>query len=123
MSKVNNRLKRKLRVRRKIRGDGARPRLSVFKSLSLIYAQVIDDDRGATLVCASSMEKPVREKLRELDKKAAAKEVGKMVAERCKGLGVKTVVFDRSGFRYMGRVAALADGDLARGGTRRLRLT
>ena len=110
MSKANNRLKRKLRVRRKIRGSGARPRLCVFKSLSHIYAQVVDDDRGATLVCASSMEKPVREKLGELDKKAAAKEVGKMVAERCKGLGVKTVVFDRSGFRYIGRVAALADG-------------
>jgi large subunit ribosomal protein L18 len=110
MSKMQSRIKRKLRVRRKIRGDGARPRLCVFKSLSHIYAQVIDDDRGATLACASSMEKPMRDKLKELDKKAAAKEVGKIVADRCKGLGVKKVIFDRSGFRYIGRVAALADG-------------
>jgi len=110
MSRMANRIKRKLRVRRKIGGRSACPRLCVFKSLSHIYVQVIDDDRGATLACASSMEKSVRDKLGEMDKKAAAKEVGKIVAERCKELGVKKVVFDRSGFKYIGRVAALADG-------------
>jgi len=104
------RIRRKARVRRRISGEAERPRLSVFKSLKHIYAQIVDDTAGVTLASASSIEETLKGKLKEMDKKAVAKEVGKLVAERCKGRGVKKVIFDRGGCRYTGRVAALADG-------------
>jgi large subunit ribosomal protein L18 len=102
--------KRKNRVRRaiKARADG-RPRLSVFRSLKNIYAQVIDDARGVTVVAASSLEPDMREKLKSGGDRAAAAEVGKLLAERASKAGVREVVFDRGPYIYHGRVKALAD--------------
>lgn len=93
-------------LRRKARG---RLRLSVFRSSKHIYAQVIDDSRGATLVSASSRDKELREALKTGADKAAAAAVGKLLAERATAAGVDIVVFDRGGYRYHGRVKALAD--------------
>jgi large subunit ribosomal protein L18 len=104
------RVRRHLRVRKSIFGTTQRPRLNVFKSLSQIYCQVIDDVEGNTLVSASSVDNELREKVKGLKKTEQAKAVGKAVAERAKSKGIKTVVFDRGGFRYVGRVKALADG-------------
>jgi large subunit ribosomal protein L18 len=94
------------RVRRKIRGNAERPRLAVYRSNRYIYAQVIDDDRGHTVASASSMEAGLRD--RSLTVETAA-EVGKLVAERAREAGVSSVVFDRGGYRFHGRVKALAD--------------
>lgn len=91
------------------RSSGARPRLSVFRSGNHIYAQVIDDRAGKTLAAASSLEKDMRAKLANGGNKAAAGEVGKLVAERALANGVKEVVFDRGGYKFHGRVKALAD--------------
>lgn len=110
MANVSGRKKRKRRVRLKISGSTMRPRMSVYRSLNNIYVQIVDDMKSATLTSASSIEKRIMEKRKELDKTAVSKEVGKLVAERCKSIGVKMVVFDRGGCRYIGRVAALADG-------------
>ena len=88
---------------------GGRPRLSVFRSGKYIYAQVIDDAAGNTVAAASSLEKDMRTKLKSTSDSAAAIEVGKLVAERAKKAGVETVVFDRGGYRYHGRIKALAD--------------
>jgi large subunit ribosomal protein L18 len=104
------RLKRHARVRAKVEGTPQRPRLSVFRSLSEIYAQVIDDQAGQTLVSASTIDQELRAKLKGLKKSEQAKLVGKAVAERAKGKGIRAVVFDRGGFKYSGRVKALADG-------------
>jgi large subunit ribosomal protein L18 len=102
--------RRKARVRRAIRkAANGRPRLSVFRSSKQIYAQVIDDERGVTVVAASSLEKDMRGKLKTGATVEAAKEVGKLVAERAAKAGVKNVVFDRGGYLYHGRVKALAD--------------
>lgn len=105
---VNN--QRKARVRRalKARSTG-RPRLSVFRSLNNIYVQVIDDDKGVTLASASSLEADMRKKLKGGGNKAAAVEVGKLIAERAVKAGVNTVVFDRGAYLFHGRVKALAD--------------
>jgi large subunit ribosomal protein L18 len=84
--------------------------LSVFRSLSEIYAQIIDDKAGQTIVSASTIDQELRSKMEGLKKSEQAKMVGKMLAERAKGKGVQTVVFDRGGFKYSGRVKALADG-------------
>ena len=94
------------RIRRKLRGTAARPRLAVFRSVAHIYAQVIDDGKGVTLVSASSVDKGGKTKGGNL---AAAKAIGKLVAERAKEKGIKSVVFDRGGYLYHGRVKALAD--------------
>ena len=101
------RLKRHKRVRAKISGTPERPRLNVFRSETNIYAQIIDDVNGKTLVSASSLEKAF-----ECDgtKTDAAKKVGQVVAERAKAAGISEVVFDRGGYVYHGRVAALAEG-------------
>ena len=101
------RLKRHKRVRAKISGTPERPRLNVFRSNTNIYAQIIDDVNGKTLVSASSLEKAF-----ECDgtKTDAAKKVGQVVAERAKAAGISEVVFDRGGYVYHGRVAALAEG-------------
>ena len=102
--------RRKARVRRAIRkAANGRPRLSVFRSSKQIYAQVIDDERGVTLAAASSLEKDMRGRLKTGANVDAAKEVGRLVAERAGAAGVKAVVFDRSGYLYHGRVKALAE--------------
>ena len=101
------RLKRHKRVRSKISGTPERPRLNVFRSGTNIYAQIIDDVAGATLVSASSLEKGFEGKGGNIE---AAKKVGQMVAERAKATGIENVVFDRGGYLYHGRVQALAEG-------------
>lgn len=98
-----------VRIRRKLRGTTERPRLAVFRSTAHIYAQVIDDSKGVTLVAASSTEKPAGGKKSAGGNVAAAKEIGKRVAERAKENGINKVVFDRGGYIYHGRVKALAD--------------
>src|SRR5512146_3241152 len=104
------RIQRHVRVRVQLSGTTKRPRLNVFRSLSEIYAQVIDDSAGRTLVSASTVDKELREKMKGLKKAEQAKLVGQAVAERAKSQGIEAVVFDRGGFRYVGRVKALADG-------------
>jgi large subunit ribosomal protein L18 len=104
------RVRRHKRVRVKISGTAERPRLCVFRSLNHIYAQVVDDMAGSTLAAASSVEKDVRSQAKELSKKETAKLIGKLVAQRAAEKGVKSVVFDRGGYVYQGRVASLADG-------------
>jgi large subunit ribosomal protein L18 len=98
-----------IRIRKKLRGTTERPRLTVFRSTAHIYAQVIDDIKGVTLVAASSTEKAAAVKKGAGGNVAAAKEIGKRVAERAKENGIKKVVFDRGGDIYHGRVKALAD--------------
>jgi large subunit ribosomal protein L18 len=101
--------RRKARVRRAIKkAANGRPRLSVFRSSKQIYAQVIDDERGVTVVSASTIEKDLKGKLKTGATVEAAKEVGKLLAERAAAAGVKQVIFDRSGYLYHGRVKALA---------------
>jgi len=110
IDKNKERLRRHKRVRRKIKGTAEAPRLSVYRSLNHIYAQIIDDVKGVTLCAASTMEKDVQSKVKDMNKTDAAKEVGKAVAEKAKKLGIETVVFDRGGYIYTGRVQAVADG-------------
>lgn len=104
------RKRRQLRVRGKISGTAQRPRLAVFRSEHHIYAQVIDDTQGHTLAAASTLDPTLRSPGKYGGNVAAAKEVGRLVGERAKEKGVEKVVFDRGGFRYHGRVAAVADG-------------
>lgn len=104
------RIKRHYRVRKNISGTPARPRLNVFRSNSNVYAQIIDDTTGTTLAAASSLDKEIKEKIGFGGNKEAAKEVGMLVAKRALEKGIKTVVFDRSGYIYHGRVAELAAG-------------
>ena len=101
--------RRHLRVRKKISGTPQRPRLAVYRSLHHIYAQVIDDTAGHTLAAASTMDPTLRAQLQSGGNVEAAKAVGSLVAQRALDAGVKQVVFDRGGFAYHGRVAALAD--------------
>jgi large subunit ribosomal protein L18 len=108
-SKNTNRRHVHKRIRKKVQGTAARPRLNVYRSLNNIYVQVIDDLKGATLVSANSGEGAEKGKKRSGGNLAAAKEVGKAVAERAKAKGIKKVVFDRGGYIYHGRVKALAD--------------
>ena len=104
------RARRHVRVRKNLVGTTERPRLNVFRSLSGIYAQVIDDQTGRTLISASSADRELREKLKGMKKSEQAKLIGQTLAERAKSKGIETVVFDRGGYRYIGRVKALADG-------------
>lgn len=104
------RVRRHLRVRKHVSGTPERPRLNVFRSLNEMYAQVIDDEAGHTLVSASTLDGELRSKMNGLTKTEQAKQVGLAVAERAKAKGIETVVFDRGGYRYIGRVKALADG-------------
>jgi len=108
-SRTLARERRHLRVRKHLFGTTQRPRLNVFKSLGGIYAQVIDDIDGNTLISASTVDKDLRDQVKGLKKTEQAKIIGKAVAERAKSKGISTVVFDRGGFRYVGRVKALAD--------------
>ena len=107
VTKPQHRLRRRRRVRAKVRGSGERPRLSVFRSNRGIFAQVVDDDSGKTLAGASWLKLP---KSFSGGKTEQAREVGKAVAKAAKAAGVETVVFDRGGYLYHGRVKALADG-------------
>ena len=109
-SRAIARTRRHLRVRKNLIGTADRPRLNVFRSVSAIYAQVIDDQSGRTLVSASTVDHELREKVKGLKKAEQAKMIGQAVAERAKSKGIQAVVFDRGGYRYIGRVKALADG-------------
>jgi large subunit ribosomal protein L18 len=102
------RLRRQVRVRKKVFGAPERPRLVVTRSARHVYAQVIDDTQGRTLASASTMEATLRAGTG--DKSDKAKQVGSLIAERAKAVGVESVVFDRAGYKYHGRIAALADG-------------
>lgn len=103
------RQRRRFRVRKRVHGTAARPRLCVTRSLKHVYAQLVDDEAGRTLVQASTVEKELRGALRYGGNKAAAQAVGKLVAERALAAGVSLVAFDRGSAKYHGRVAALAD--------------
>lgn len=113
LKKINRREnveKRHMRVRQYVNGTPERPRLNVYRSLNNIYAQVIDDTVGHTLVSASTLDKDVKEKLSSLSKKEVAKMVGELVAKRAIEKGITEVVFDRGGHIYHGRIKELADG-------------
>ncbi len=109
------RVRRHERVRRKVRGTPERPRLCVFRSLSHIYAQIIDDTAGKTLVAAADVEREVKDKAKGKDKSAAAGIVGEVMASRAKEKGLSRVVFDRGGYQFHGRVKALAEAARAAG--------
>jgi len=104
------RLKRKRRIRKKISGTSQRPRLSVFRSARHIYAQIINDSEGRTLLAASTVEPRAKEAPEFENKIAAAKFVGKLIGERALENGIKEVVFDRNGFLYHGRIKSLSEG-------------
>lgn len=106
----DNRLRRKRRIRKKVEGTAERPRMTVFRSNRHIYVQIVDDIDGRTLVSASTVEKEVAAELGEKDKSEQAEFIGKKVAERALAEGIKQVVFDRNGYIYHGRVAAVAQG-------------
>ena len=110
LNKNQDRKKRHARVRLKISGTAECPRLCVYRSLNHIYAQIIDDTKGATLVACSTVEKEIAKAVAECDKKGAAKVVGAELAKKALAKGIDTVVFDRGGYLYTGRVASLADG-------------
>jgi len=109
-SRSEARQKRHSRVRKDIQGTQERPRLNVYRGLSQIYAQVINDQAGHTLVSASSIDHELRGKMEGLSKTDQARLVGRTIAERAKAKGISQVVFDRAGYRYIGRIKALADG-------------
>lgn len=104
------RVERHFKIRNKITGTPERPRLNIYRSAKHIYAQVIDDATGITLVSASTADKEIKDKVAELTKSDAAKLVGQTVGERAKVKGINTVVFDRGGYLYHGRIKLLADG-------------
>jgi len=110
---VNNttisRKRRHVRVRKKVRGLTKRPRISVFKSSKHIYAQIVDDEKGITLVSSSTLDKEVRDDLKHGGNRDAAKKVGELLARRAVEKGVRQVVFDKGGYTYHGRLSALAD--------------
>ncbi len=108
--KYQARKRRQVRIRARVAGTAECPRLNVFRSLTNIYAQVIDDTAGKTLVSASTIDREVAPQVEGKSKQDAARIVGKILAERAKNAGISSVVFDRGGFRYQGRVAALAEG-------------
>jgi large subunit ribosomal protein L18 len=103
------RVTRHIRVRRKVSGDAARPRLCVFRSLNHVYAQVVDDTKGVTLAAASSLDAEIREHRDGKPKSLISTLVGKLIAQRAKEKGVSSVVFDRGGHKFHGRTKALAD--------------
>jgi large subunit ribosomal protein L18 len=104
------RRRRQARVRRRVQGSDARPRLSVFRSGRHIYAQVISDQTGRTLAAASTLSPTVREELGRSGNREAARRVGALIARVCQERGIRAVVFDRNGFLYHGRIQALAEG-------------
>ena len=114
MSGVKDRKQRRDKIRRRyreaVRGTANRPRLSVYRSLRHVYAQIIDDDSGVTLASASTLEKAAAGSLKGTGNREAGSLLGKLIAERAKEHGVESVVFDRGGFRYHGVIRAIADG-------------
>jgi large subunit ribosomal protein L18 len=108
--KIEARLKRKKRVRKKISGTAARPRLCVFKSLRHMYAQLVDDGTGKVITGVSTLSAEVKGGIKHGGNAGSAKAVGAAMAKKAQALGIKEVLFDRSGFKYHGRVKALADG-------------
>ena len=115
VSKDSARRRIHLRIRTRVNGQTAAPRLNVHRSLNHIYAQVVDDSHGHTLVSASSRDKEVRKSLKGGGNVAAAKVIGQVLAERAKAAGISSVVFDRGGYAYHGRIKALADAARAAG--------
>lgn len=109
LSRSKIRVKKHMRLRNKFHGTAERPRLSVFRSEKHIYAQIIDDITGTTLVAASTVEKDIKAQIKAGSNIEAAQVVGKAIAEKAKAKGIENVVFDRGGFLYHGRVKALAD--------------
>lgn len=109
-SRFVSRLERHTRVRKHISGTADRPRLNIYRAVTEIYAQVINDEAGHTLASASTLDKELRAKMDGKNKTEQARLVGLAVAERARSQGINKVVFDRGGFRYIGRVKALADG-------------
>ena len=107
IDKTRKRLKRKASIRKKVKGTTARPRLTVYKSSRYTYVQVIDDEAGATLAAASNLEKEQRQMG---NKVAALEKLGLLIGERLKAKNITAVVFDRNGYRYHGKVKAIADG-------------
>ena len=107
--------RRHIRVRKVVRGTAQRPRLNVFRSARHIYAQLVDDSVGRTLVSASTLDLAVREQIGDEHKSGQANVVGKVLAQRALSQGVKLAVFDRGGYKYHGRVKALADGARSEG--------
>ena len=110
VSRGERRVRKHVRVRKVVAGDGDRPRLNVFRSSKHIYAQIVDDVKGHTMVSASSLSKELKGQLKHGANKAAARAVGKLIAQKAKELNVLKVVFDRGGYVYHGRVKELADG-------------
>ena len=114
MSRIQDRKQRRARIRSRyrdtVRGTADRPRLAVYRSLRYVYAQVIDDQAGITLVTASSLEKDQAGKLKSTGNRDAGKAIGQLIAERAKERGVTAVVFDRGGFPYHGVIRAIAEG-------------
>ena len=110
LGKEELRKKRHFRVRKTVIGTSVKPRLNVFRSLTNIYAQVIDDTTGKTLVAASTLDGEIKGKIKSTGNKEAGKLVGELVGKRAIENGIVAVVFDRGGYKYHGRVAALADG-------------
>lgn len=110
VSKNLTRKKRHYRVRNKVSGTAERPRLNVYRSLNNMYAQIINDENGQTLVAASTLDKEIKALGQSTGNKDAAKLVGELIAKRALEKGIKTVTFDRGGYIYHGRVKALADG-------------
>ena len=107
----DKRLKNKIKIRKKISGTAERPRLAVFKSLKQIYAQIIDDSNGVTILSASSLSNEISDEIKKTKSKIEkSKVVGKLLAAKAKDKGIESVVFDRSGYRYHGRIQAIADG-------------
>ena len=104
------RLRKHVRVRKKLEGTPERPRLNVFRSLNHIYAQIIDDTKGITLISASTLDEALKGKVKSGGNKEAAKEVGKLIAQKSLDKGIKSVVFDRGGYIYHGRIEQLAEG-------------
>jgi large subunit ribosomal protein L18 len=109
MATDDQRLKRKKRIRKKVNGTGERPRMSIFRSAKHIYAQVVDDTKGETLVHVSTLSKDLKSGAGDATKSDAAKLVGQAIAKACKAKGIDKVAFDRNGLIYHGRVKALAD--------------
>lgn len=109
IDKNKSRQKRHLRVRKRISGTAARPRLNIFRSGKHIYAQLIDDVNGVTIAAASTLDKAVSEQLKTGGNTEAAQKVGTLIAERAKAAGINNVVFDRGGYLYHGRIKSLAD--------------
>lgn len=115
LKRLTGRKRRHLRLRKKVQGTAARPRLAVYRSLKHTYAQLIDDNEGRTLAAASTLDKELRSELKHGGDKEAAQAVGRLIATRAKQQDITTVVFDRGGNLYHGRVAALAEGARAEG--------